>query len=253
MGCAWGHVHARAYIFAKVAFFCRSLLSLGSFSKENLTSGKTGRPSKSIEREDRSLPLVFSTMPSLEGSAAACCSGKYAVREPENDQHDGDWFEIGGEDNYSTVPAEGAAASVAAAASAPAESRGVPAFNFSFAMGGWLMFYSFGVAKCLMDHGLHKVLPMRQRAIGSSAGSLAATALVLEADIDKVRLCVDHIIFASYRRSTTRGLGDISYPVEMLQWQFFNLFVDNDEAFGPMYCSSSLLFFWSPVLPGRPR
>lgn len=62
---------------------------------------------------------------------------------------------------------------------------GVPAYNFSFAMGGWLMIYNFGVAKCLLDHGLHKVQPERQRVIGSSAGSLAAAALVLEADIDK--------------------------------------------------------------------
>ncbi|CAM9685352.1 unnamed protein product, partial [Hapterophycus canaliculatus] len=51
-------------------------------------------------------------------------------------------------------------------------------------MGGWLMFYSFGVAKCLLDHGLHNVSE-KQSAIGSSAGSLAAAALVLEADIDK--------------------------------------------------------------------
>lgn len=63
--------------------------------------------------------------------------------------------------------------------------RDIPAYNFSFAMGGWLMIYNFGVAKCLLDHGLHTVHP-EQSIIGSSAGSLAATALVLEADIDKV-------------------------------------------------------------------
>lgn len=62
----------------------------------------------------------------------------------------------------------------------------VSAFNFSFALGGWLMIYNFGVAKCLLDHGLHKVDPERQSIIGSSAGSLSAAALVLEADIDKV-------------------------------------------------------------------
>lgn len=61
----------------------------------------------------------------------------------------------------------------------------LPAYNFSFAMGGWLMIYNFGVAKCLLDHRLHDVHP-DQSVIGSSAGSLAATALVLEADIDKV-------------------------------------------------------------------
>lgn len=65
----------------------------------------------------------------------------------------------------------------------------VTAFNFSFALGGWLMIYNFGVAKCLLDHGLHKVDPERQSIIGSSAGSLSAAALVLEADIDKVCVC----------------------------------------------------------------
>ncbi len=157
------------------------------YFQESFTRGKIEQ--QSIDSEGRSLPLVFNTMSSSHvGSAAACCRGTDPAREPDSDQDDGDWFEIGGEDNYSAVSAGMPAASVtAAAASAPSESRGVPAFNFSFAMGGWLMFYSFGVAKCLMDHGLHKVLPMRQRAIGSSAGSLAATALVLEADIDKVR------------------------------------------------------------------
>ena len=69
---------------------------------------------------------------------------------------------------------------------ATAEPATIPAYNFSFAMGGWLMIYNFGVAKCLLDHGLHKVQPERQTVIGSSAGSLAAAALVLEADIDKV-------------------------------------------------------------------
>ena len=69
---------------------------------------------------------------------------------------------------------------------AKAKTKPPPAFNFSFALGGWLMIYNFGVAKCLRDHGLHKVQPERQSIIGSSAGSLSAAALVLEADIDKV-------------------------------------------------------------------
>ncbi|CAM9891051.1 unnamed protein product, partial [Discosporangium mesarthrocarpum] len=60
-----------------------------------------------------------------------------------------------------------------------------PAFNFSFAVGGWLMFYNFGVAKCLMDHELHKVHPS-QKLFGSSAGSLAAAGLALEADFDGI-------------------------------------------------------------------
>lgn len=50
------------------------------------------------------------------------------------------------------------------------------------------MIYNFGVAKCLLDHRLHTVHP-EQSVIGSSAGALAAAALVLEADIDKVGSC----------------------------------------------------------------
>lgn len=73
---------------------------------------------------------------------------------------------------------------------AAAAARAVPAYNFSFAMGGWLMIYNFGVAKCLLDHGLHDVHP-DQTVIGSSAGSLAAAAVVLEADIDKVGVSVN--------------------------------------------------------------
>lgn len=73
-------------------------------------------------------------------------------------------------------------------AAGPGTNQRLPAFNFSFAMGGWLMFYTFGVAKCLLDHGLHNVRPTEQSVIGSSAGSLAAAALVLEADIDKASI-----------------------------------------------------------------
>ncbi|CAM9761677.1 unnamed protein product [Choristocarpus tenellus] len=61
----------------------------------------------------------------------------------------------------------------------------LPAFNFSFAVGGWLMFYNFGVAKCLQDHHLHSVHP-RQKFLGSSAGSLAAAGLALGADFDAI-------------------------------------------------------------------
>ncbi|CAB1115596.1 unnamed protein product [Ectocarpus sp. CCAP 1310/34] len=120
---------------------------------------------------------------------------------------DDDWFKIvdvdttevsagqggggggGGGGEAKTPPTStNTAAPPAAAKQASGEGKNqrLPAFNFSFAMGGWLMFYTFGVAKCLLDHGLHNVRPTEQSVIGSSAGSLAAAALVLEADIDKV-------------------------------------------------------------------
>lgn len=133
-------------------------------------------------------PLTSASSVNLAGSAVP---GHDNNSNPE--RKGGDWFEIvHGDNNPAIVSSAGAAAgreSMAAAttAAAPVEDQRVPAFNFSFAMGGWLMFYSFGVAKCLLDHGLHKVRPLQQSFIGSSAGSLAATALALEADIDKAR------------------------------------------------------------------
>lgn len=129
-------------------------------------------------------PLSLLGGMNLTGSAAPARSSN---GDPE--QEDVDWFEIVNGENCPAISA-GAATSRASSSSATTtaasvEGQRIPAFNFSFAMGGWLMFYSFGVAKCLLDHGLHKVRPMQQSFIGSSAGSLAAAALALEADIDK--------------------------------------------------------------------
>ncbi|TFJ82081.1 hypothetical protein NSK_006746 [Nannochloropsis salina CCMP1776] len=48
--------------------------------------------------------------------------------------------------------------------------------SFSFACGGWLQFYMFGVAKCLKDHALHT----EARFSGCSAGALTALGLCVE-------------------------------------------------------------------------
>lgn len=105
-----------------------------------------------------------------------------SAAEENHDDHSASKSDEWWSASISAGPRRRAAAMVPPIASAAQ----VPAFNFSFALGGWLMIYNFGVAKCLLDHGLHKVDPRRQSVIGSSAGSLAAAALVLEADIDKV-------------------------------------------------------------------
>jgi len=47
--------------------------------------------------------------------------------------------------------------------------------EFSFACGGWLQFYLFGVAQCLIEHNLNDDCV----AIGCSAGSLAATSMII--------------------------------------------------------------------------
>nr|CCA22495.1 patatinlike phospholipase putative [Albugo laibachii Nc14] len=59
--------------------------------------------------------------------------------------------------------------------------------SFSFACGGWLKMYLFGVAKALQESDLEK----NARMIGSSAGALAATGLALGCDFEKIR---DHVV-----------------------------------------------------------
>ncbi|KAG7385319.1 hypothetical protein PHYPSEUDO_001621 [Phytophthora pseudosyringae] len=62
-----------------------------------------------------------------------------------------------------------------------------PALSFSFACGGWLKMYLFGVAKALQEFELEK----DARLIGCSAGALTATGLALHCDFDAIR---DHVL-----------------------------------------------------------
>lgn len=55
--------------------------------------------------------------------------------------------------------------------------------SYSFACGGWLKMYLFGVAKALQHVGADR----DARFIGCSAGALAATALALRCDFDRIR------------------------------------------------------------------
>ncbi|KAG6613447.1 putative patatin-like phospholipase [Phytophthora cinnamomi] len=71
-------------------------------------------------------------------------------------------------------------------ARAPAEDADA-ALSFSFACGGWLKMYLFGVAKALQQFELEK----RARLIGCSAGALTATGLALGCDFDAIR---DHVL-----------------------------------------------------------
>ncbi|CEG48139.1 patatinlike phospholipase [Plasmopara halstedii] len=60
--------------------------------------------------------------------------------------------------------------------------------SFSFACGGWLKMYLFGVAKALQKFELEK----NARLIGCSAGALTATGLALNCDFDAIR---DHVLY----------------------------------------------------------
>lgn len=59
--------------------------------------------------------------------------------------------------------------------------------DFSFACGGWLKMYEFGVAKALQEFGLEQ----HGRVIGCSAGALTATGLALHCNFDNIR---DHVL-----------------------------------------------------------
>ncbi len=56
--------------------------------------------------------------------------------------------------------------------------------SVSFACGGWLQFYMFGVAKAFQDHNLVDGIQF----LGCSAGALTALGLALDGDFDKVNM-----------------------------------------------------------------
>lgn len=60
--------------------------------------------------------------------------------------------------------------------------------SFSFAAAGWLKVYFFGVAKAIQCLALHK--PESVRFAGASAGSLVATALILDLNFDDIKAYV---------------------------------------------------------------
>ncbi|TMW63301.1 hypothetical protein Poli38472_002242 [Pythium oligandrum] len=98
--------------------------------------------------------------------------------------------------------------------------------SYSFACGGWLKMYLFGVAKALQEHELEK----NARVIGCSAGALAATALALGCDFDAIRdFVVDEVVpkahenlsgpfqVRSYLQATLRSVGHLDRYEELNQ------------------------------------
>ncbi len=78
--------------------------------------------------------------------------------------------------------------------------QGLPPWeSMSFACGGWLQFYMFGVAKalqaCNMDKGV--------RYYGCSAGALTAAGLILEGEFDDaIKFCKDYCVPKAYSEWT---------------------------------------------------
>jgi hypothetical protein len=75
------------------------------------------------------------------------------------------------------------------------QDRVAPWDSMSFACGGWLQFYLYGVAKAIQAKGLDKGV----KYLGCSAGALAATGLALEGDFDQaVNYCKDECVPQAY-------------------------------------------------------
>jgi hypothetical protein len=79
--------------------------------------------------------------------------------------------------------------------------------SFSFACGGWLKMYLFGVAKALQEVGADR----DARMIGCSAGALAATALALRCDFDVIR---DYVV----NEVVPRAHGSLAGPFSVRQY-----------------------------------
>lgn len=79
-------------------------------------------------------------------------------------------------------------------------SQGLPPWeSMSFACGGWLQFYMFGVAKALQYQGLDKGV----KYAGCSAGALAAVGLILEGDFDDaISFCKNECLPEAYGELT---------------------------------------------------
>lgn len=92
--------------------------------------------------------------------------------------------------------------------------------SMSFACGGWLQFYMFGVAKALQVAQYDKGV----RYYGCSAGALTAVGLVVGGDYDDaIQFCKDYCVPQAY--SDVSGLFQLSeYVTKCLELQLNNRF-----------------------------
>lgn len=76
--------------------------------------------------------------------------------------------------------------------------------SFSFACGGWLQFYMFGVAKAIQERNIR---PHIKKMAGCSAGALTAVGLALDGDFDKaIDFCKAELVPKCYHHWTGWGL-----------------------------------------------
>ena len=84
--------------------------------------------------------------------------------------------------------------------------------SMSFACGGWLQFYMFGVAKSLQDHNLDQKI---SKLAGCSAGALTAVGIALEGDFDlAIDICKKECVPRCYQHWAGWGLFGIGEYAE---------------------------------------
>jgi hypothetical protein len=113
--------------------------------------------------------------------------------------------------------------------------------SMSFACGGWLQFYMFGVGKALQVANMDKGV----RYYGCSAGALTAVGLVLDSDFDfGIQFCKDYCIPRAY--SDITGLFQLSdYVMKCLELNVLPNFKKIPE--GTLNVSVTRLPFFTPV------
>jgi hypothetical protein len=122
-------------------------------------------------------------------------------------------------------------------------SQGLPPWDsMSFACGGWLQFYMFGVAKALQEAKLDNGVTY----IGCSAGTLSAVGLVLKGNFDNaIDYCNEMVLPNTYNRFT--GLFRLSeYITSCLELYLMDNFDSIPLPKGRLQIAVTRLPFFAP-------
>ena len=106
--------------------------------------------------------------------------------------------------------------------------------SFSFACGGWLQFYLFGVAKAIQEHGLHRG---QTKLIGCSAGNfiiiVVVSLLTCAVKVHWLRLAWHAKVISIKQSNFARPIAFHLYTIDY--WEFSN-------------CMSMCLHVWTMQL-----
>lgn len=116
------------------------------------------------------------------------------------------------------------------------QERALPWDSVSFACGGWLQFYLFGVAKAMQSKGLVDGIKF----LGASAGALAAAGIALDGNFDQaVAFCKEKCIPQCY--SSISGLFQLQVYVETSLLETLNLEKCKELEYGKLQISVTQL------------